>query len=656
MRLPQVNRILGLTIASLYVIVAGAYFTHQISMDRLFNSDSVYLATLYRDVFVEGGDFFAWNLTPAPYFFPDMPLFFLIKTFIQDTYFAFYFYAALQLGLTYWLSLRLLRAVLNEKFALLPFSIIYVLAVVFLTTQNVVQYSYPLFSAYHFGSIVTGLLFLLALTSVLQSEAKPISVKTLALLTAWTALGTASDFLFLLWFPLPALMAVAVWGYFKERTRFNPISLAKVFLSTLGGMGLGVLLKNAVTSNTIQLTWGYSRILPNLKAAYSDLVNLFNQAPLVMLLLALFYGLVLWRLVSLFRRSTFGTADFLGLFIPLSLGVTLLTLMLTSVLYLDDAIMSRYFMTFYWYPVLLSWLVYPDGVSDLYQRIFYYLWLSVLVVAVVLAIPTQPIYGEYYPPVAQCVDESVRNYREEQGQSPSVGIGNYWHAKLITEFSKEQLRVVHVNNDLSPFMWINNPNWYQKGYDFAVLFTADDPGNEPFILDQTMIEGINGDPQDQVLCEDKKARVLFYEPGALRTQKFQSLGDAFTWKACQMSSHVATPGEDCRLTKAAASGAGFVSFGPFEQLPIGKYAVEIAYASSTEETVSIGFWDVVVHVSGQLNQIAAGSLVGTTGDLRTALGTFEISPDMGPSPFEVRTYAEAKMPMTLYEITVRKVD
>ena len=60
---------------------------------HLIHSDALYLPVLFDDLLRHGGRFADWFLTPAPYFFPDMPMYWLAwlasdSVFGQTTAFA----------------------------------------------------------------------------------------------------------------------------------------------------------------------------------------------------------------------------------------------------------------------------------------------------------------------------------------------------------------------------------------------------------------------------------------------------------------------------------------------------------------------------------------------------------------------------------------
>ncbi|NPC87214.1 hypothetical protein HPC49_54685, partial [Pyxidicoccus fallax] len=64
--------LLGLALVNLFFRFSDG----TLEPETFFNADALYLPALYRDIVGLGGSWSGWRLTPAPYFFPDMPLYF----------------------------------------------------------------------------------------------------------------------------------------------------------------------------------------------------------------------------------------------------------------------------------------------------------------------------------------------------------------------------------------------------------------------------------------------------------------------------------------------------------------------------------------------------------------------------------------------------
>src|SRR5512135_2773264 len=73
-----------------------------IDLRRYQDSDLYYLPALYADLVSWGGRLSEWKLPPAPYFFPDMALYFPVQAVLRNYPLAFVVAGALQAVL--WLA------------------------------------------------------------------------------------------------------------------------------------------------------------------------------------------------------------------------------------------------------------------------------------------------------------------------------------------------------------------------------------------------------------------------------------------------------------------------------------------------------------------------------------------------------------------------
>ena len=87
--------------------LTGEVLSVKVDLWNIFNSDSIYLSSVYNDVFNQKNSFFSWRLTPGPFFFPEMLFYFIFKAVVQDTFYTFIVYAIFQIQLVFFLSLSL---------------------------------------------------------------------------------------------------------------------------------------------------------------------------------------------------------------------------------------------------------------------------------------------------------------------------------------------------------------------------------------------------------------------------------------------------------------------------------------------------------------------------------------------------------------------
>ncbi|MCG8458489.1 MAG: hypothetical protein MI919_19605, partial [Holophagales bacterium] len=79
---------LGLALLLLTVRFDGG----RVARDRILHPEALYPAALY----LEAGEWFSWSTPFAPYFVPDLPLFFLCRGVTGDPVAALYLFAAVQ--------------------------------------------------------------------------------------------------------------------------------------------------------------------------------------------------------------------------------------------------------------------------------------------------------------------------------------------------------------------------------------------------------------------------------------------------------------------------------------------------------------------------------------------------------------------------------
>ena len=111
-------------------------------------------------------------------------------------------------------------------------------------------------------------------------------------------------------------------------------------------------------------------------------------------------------------------------------------------------------------------------------------------------------------------------------------------------------------------------------------------------------------------------------------------------------------GADQRLVPRLASEAGWLSFGPFLSLPVGKYRYAINYVSNEIASMQTGNWEIVLENEKILK---SGKLTGTQGQIQRIEGDFSIEANDAGKPFEMRSYYLAKGDLQIISSSLQKV-
>ncbi|OBY87995.1 hypothetical protein A6723_002020 [Pseudomonas sp. AU11447] len=104
---------------------------------------------------------------------------------------------------------------------------------------------------------------------------------------------------------------------------------------------------------------------------------------------------------------------------------------------------------------------------------------------------------------------------------------------------------------------------------------------------------------------------------------------------------------DCEVT---SSRSGLVTFGPYVQLPPGRYRIEIEFATSLARGTQAGQWDIAFD-RGQ-GMLGKGELTGTDGT-REVMST-EFTNDQRHE-IEVRTYLYAQGSLTIHRVSLQRL-
>lgn len=208
-----------------------------------FNADASYLAALYYDLFECGGRLSAWFLTPAPYFFPDWPLYFGLRWVSGAVYPALAGVMALQALLLWGLSALLLRRFTSTANALA--AALGTVLICLPALHGIFPYTYVM---------LAGAALLLPLLN------QPATRGQLAALLALTTLMVLSDRLYLLQFVLPALALLVLLR--ARLSNWCPLALV-----LLAGCVAGVLLYKLklLVANGVSLPW---HLAPQLQRDY----------------------------------------------------------------------------------------------------------------------------------------------------------------------------------------------------------------------------------------------------------------------------------------------------------------------------------------------------------------------------------------------------
>jgi len=489
---------LACIVVALVSLLVSLHAGHPVQ-GHLVHSDAMYLPVLFDDVLRRGGSLSDWYLTPAPYFFPDFPLYLLAwlsgnTVFEQTTAFAL-LQTLLLTGALFLVARTTLGS--NRMLASAVLAILFVWLGLHVDDPFVRLFS----SAHHYGAFVAALL-LLALWSRLDVD--PHSRLKAAAVACLVYLTTLSDALFLAQAVAP-LMAAALL------CRRAPLrAAARRAAVLLGAPALAAMLsyRFVVAHPTrYKARLGLSKLSSNLDDVGTICATLFGQRPLLAAALALALLAGLACIVACLRKKTPPTLPhpllLLLVFATLSCAATVAVMLLSTTV----QPVPRYLIS------ALSWLLVAGtfGLASLLGARFRYAGLGLaLVFSGLLATDawrvrdTSDTAPYFYPEHVACIDRAL----DQTGARH--GIAQYWDAKQVQALSRRQLTLAQYTGELAPMAWITSQRYFKAHYDFAIVADRAAP---PFRLPKAQLAAINGEPVRTVTCGDYS--VLLFGTGHL---------------------------------------------------------------------------------------------------------------------------------------------
>jgi hypothetical protein len=468
-----------LTVSTFLILVA---FSRIVPGDYwiFFNSDTLHLPYMYKDIFVDGNGLRDWNLPASPNFFPDMLLYFALMFAFNDYIIASFVFSVVQYLLILCLFACILKLVLpgNSKIVASISGLFFTMFLFDAVFSNDFHFTFLLLSnAYHNGSFVMTLLGLALTFSYLHSGNRNI----LYLIAGVSWLAIISDRLFIIMFSLPFIVISLIYIYSGFRNMFRPL---------LGANLIGLVLGLATTKIFVQTGYIYfaqPHKMLDLGNFTASLTILFDQLFTYFLQFNFKTAIVLFGLISVFFVCMFWVKIFYlskdkrGNPITIYL---LFTILFSGFVFFAPVINGNYsgwdtlrYNIGFFFLAMLNWgmivfLLMEKGTvqSKSYKKLRVIVT-TLAVIALSAGIYRYSIDGvhsffTYYPKEVKAFDDVAEKY------DLKMGVGHYWIAKHTTMFSKKGVVIHPVFDDITPYYHTTNENMYYADstiYNFIVL-------------------------------------------------------------------------------------------------------------------------------------------------------------------------------------------
>lgn len=454
------------------------------NFDWFFNSDALYLPSIYRDIIMDGRSIAGWHFNPSPNFFPDMPVYFLLMYItggdfiLSTTIFALLQYTAIivlfRQAIRTFISPE--RAIITAAFSNLLLALFFVSAIY---NHYLFLSYYLLANAYHTSVFTMSLASLLLYHSYLIKGGKV----RLSILFILVLLCAVSDRIYLVALPLPILILSMLYGLLPYNRSRIFLSFGVIITASLASL---ILFNNLSTIFPIRIgsphnIFAYNEIWASGRRYIMGLQSEILKFNFDSLLIILFLVSLVWTAIS-------GIRGLLNRKQTASISFYLVFSFLFAFFVLTAPIVNGNFaswdcLRYNIYPIYLSILNIPVLIGLSFKQPERAGWITGLILScfyltITIGGYSNQRFREYlctYPDRVMRIDSVAK----EQGLK--YGIGSYWEAKHTTMFSRQNLRVYAVYPDLDKYFHVANEHWFHTNsepYRFALA-----PDIDPMIFD-----------------------------------------------------------------------------------------------------------------------------------------------------------------------------
>jgi hypothetical protein len=444
-----------------------------------FNADTLYLPSIYRDLFVDGSGFRGWHLNASPNFFPDMVIYFVIMAILKAPALTCFVFSLVQFGIVMVLIDWLIRV--WDPDAGIEVRILTGLMMV-LWMLSPLTGEYPLIPyqliapSFHCGVFINSLLVMNTGRLYLRGGRPALLVLTGIL----TLLAVVSDRLFLVGALFPMVVVALLPGARESRGPRNWLLLAVLLGSSAAGMMAFRWIVKGGALHVIGTGWkmfNFGNAGNSLRNLAVHLGSVILEEPLqrwIIIMAILFFvtaPLFLLRSARAYLNREMELQHQQPCQLVLLLFAASMAVLLTPVIngsYLGPALVR------YNFPALVLGDVGFICLSVLILRnarffkpvIRWISYASVILLLVVMAstgirndIPGGiGKFNGYYPERARVID----SLKEAHGLK--YGLAGYWAAKPSTLFSKKGMRIYAIHQEtLRPNYHVTNENWFHDG-------------------------------------------------------------------------------------------------------------------------------------------------------------------------------------------------
>jgi len=626
-----------------------AYLSQELkSLPDLFDSDGLTLELLWVDVFQNGGNWSDWYMPHAPRFLPDMAVYFGLRSFLPDAYWAIYAFGLVMLLLVYFTAIWAASLSSQSRGAILLAQVSILVIFCFLALNGDRPYSFTYCATFHTGMLIHGSLLIVFHAYLIRNPEKSWSWIGIAFLAL---VGTGSDLLFLIAYLAPFCLALLIRRILDRRPTVEIRLVPLIACASI----LGMFIKNQLIRDTTPAYFDFSQSKEKAWTIPATFLNVIEQNPLTTLLWCSFYIIIMAQLVYWIRNRNPSKRHFSETEFPLwqltflvsavAITAALLARGYCDPIYVEDLKDTRLFISIPFAAFLFPWLPFKDQLKK--SSVESSLLIAMLVVVFAAFIKYYPFsreyHSEYRPDWIEQFDQHLREFEAESGRPMRRGMATYWPTKATLSLSQHDLSIGQYTDNLDRYYCLNSTEWYFPEYDFVI---ADFKEYDQNFLDALI--HVAGEPERVYRCDD--LRLVIFAPGTLNDSGFAISGRSIArlkkmWVAPTVRRKfggLQSPA-DHQLNHT-------IIYGPFVRLREGKYIASFVF--DVKDNAATGNFACEVYLSNSktLEEQKIFLPVPEQSEVRLA---FEISQEQETEEAEFRVWKDGPFDLTLKEIIVK---
>ncbi len=443
-------------------------------LNVFINSDTLGIANLYKDLILNKGLLKDWYWAPAPSFFPDVAMYFIVASVFKASIIKTIFLCAIfQLVLLVYLFTFIFKKIAGPDLKKYKWLIPLFLAMYFLEVSYFSQdVLFPLLMVtlgFHIGAFINALILIVIYLKVSSNLLKNISICLFAII------GSFNDRLFIAMLLLP-LVFTLLFSIKKSNWRQSFISIVCLTIGCFMGLHLFdmVVEKKLISFISPHKIYDFNNMMPSVKRFFSQILDYISYLGFKSLQILFTFASIIFCIIYFIKKRKSGetTKLFLVLFYAFFCICTFAAPLLNGNYSGSDTLRYNVY-PFFMASIIFSWLTgyfLKTRLQTSKIKIVSYSAIIVLVLLIGFKLRVKGFndFLNYYPAEVREVDSVAAKYNLKNG------VASYWAARKITMLSKNKLEIFSVFDGCNIHELGTNITWYyNREFDFVIASNLD---------------------------------------------------------------------------------------------------------------------------------------------------------------------------------------